>query len=433
MNVSIVGPMNAGKSTLMNLLTQQATSIVDATPGTTADNKVALMEIHALGAVKLIDTPGADERGELGGKKRLRAVQALKESDVALLVVDPLAEASERTTAELLDARKEAAQGCRPVVIYNVRRDADQKQALSRVEEIEEVLQQRLGGAPLVSLVVDLHAEAALQRVLQLLVGVMQQGRRPQVSPLPPGVHFDKDSRVLLNVPMDAESPGGRLLRPQALVQEALLREFVGVFAYRMDLAEARSSDPSNKAKERRRFRENVEALATGKRLKLIVTDSQAVGEAAAWSEDLAVPITTFSVAMAHLTSGGRLPLFVEGIKAFERLKPGSRVLICEACNHDRIQDDIGTVQLPKALKARFGADGIRIDHSFGRQYQTFDLRQYSLILHCGGCMLDQQQMGARLADLETAGVPITNYGLLLSYLSGPSVLSRVLEPWSLS
>lgn len=268
------------------------------------------------------------------------------------------------------------------------------------------------------------------------MVSFLETSIRPRkldVSLLPPGIRFDKRSRVLLNIPMDGETPSGRLLKPQAMVHEALLRQYVGVYAHRMDLASGRSADAQTREAEKSRFRQVISDLHASGQLKLIITDSQAIKEAASWTADLPVPLTTFSITMAHYMSGGRLPLFIEGLRAFETLPAHSRVLICEACNHDRIQDDIGTVQIPNALKKRFGEQGISIDHSFGRQYQTKCFRDYSLILHCGGCMLDQQQMNARLADLQSTGVPITNYGLLLSYLASPQALQRVLQPWQLN
>lgn len=114
------------------------------------------------------------------------------------------------------------------------------------------------------------------------------------------------------------------------------------------------------------------------------------------------------------------------------RLGGAGRALICEACNHDRIADDIGVVQIPRHLKRLFG-DRLQLEWSFGREYATKRLRDYDVVIHCGGCMLDQQQMRARLGDIESTGVPITNYGLLLSWVQSPSALSRVLEPWRLA
>jgi len=279
-----------------------------------------------------------------------------------------------------------------------------------------------------------------------------------KVALLPPGIRFDPEAVVFLNIPMDAETPSGRLLRPQAVVLEELLRQYVSTFCYRMDLKKARSTNLEERAEEESRFRTSIASLNSSRRLRLMITDSQAMDVVHKWTTDAngvdeVVPLTTFSVTMINYLSGGRLPKFVDGIKQFENLKRGDRVLICEACNHDRheaceprvswatntllnginrIQDDIGTVQIPTKLKRRFGEGVVGIDHAFGREYQTKILGDYQLVIHCGGCMLDQQKMNARLSDIESSGVPITNYGLLLSYLSSKQALDRVLRPWTL-
>lgn len=419
-NVAIVGAMNAGKSTLMNLLTQQSTSIVDSRPGTTADAKVALLELHRLGPTRLLDTPGADEPGELGAKKRARAEAAVREADVAVAVVDPLAPGSAATARAVLASAPASAQR---LVVYNLRGwDAERARGANAVLDAAEAAV----GVP-DGLAVDLSAPGAFARVVEYVCA----RARPHASAvplLPPRPLLARGDRVLLNIPMDGETPSGRLLRPQSLVQEALLRAFVGTFAHRMDLKHARgAAGPDALAAERARFDAAVRDVAP----RLLVTDSQAIDVVAPWTA--AVPglaVTTFSVAMANYLSGGRLAMFVDGLRAFDALRPGDAVLVCEACNHDRIEDDIGTVQIPAALRRRFGDGAIRVDHAFGREYMARDLSQYALLLHCGGCMLDQQKMDARLRDLAAAGVPISNYGLLLSHLQSPDVLRRVVAPF---
>jgi [FeFe] hydrogenase H-cluster maturation GTPase HydF len=413
----------------MNLITQQQTSIVDPTPGTTADSKASMMEIHGLGPCKIIDTPGADESGVLGDKKREKVFQSLKESNVALLVVEPGNPGSEKTALSLLSS---LPADCKPLILYNVKAGTESA-AVQKIDEFEQKIADPTKG-PIPSLTLNFLSRdtTVLHRILKFICVHVKPYSAP-VSLLPPGITFDENSSVLLNIPMDAETPGARLLKPQSMLLEALLRDYISAVAFRMNLISARAPETSETyEKERRRFRRLIEHLGTDQNLKLIVTDSQAIKEVSLFTKDLGVPITTFSVMMANYMSGGRLPLFIEGIRAFEKLEPQSKILICEACNHDRIVDDIGTVQIPKALKKKFGEDGISLDFAFGREYQTKNLGDYSLILHCGGCMLNQQQMNARLSDMEAVGVPITNYGLLLSYLASPGVLNRVLEPWKL-
>jgi len=132
---------------------------------------------------------------------------------------------------------------------------------------------------------------------------------------------------------------------------------------------------------------------------------------------------------MINYVSKGRIYEFYEGIKALDKLQPGDKVLIAEACNHSRINEDIGTVQIPRKIKQLF--PGGMVDHNFGREFQSnSELEKYKLIIHCGGCMISHQKLQARLRDLRHVGVPVTNYGVFLSRMQGQAVLERVMEPW---
>ena len=144
-------------------------------------------------------------------------------------------------------------------------------------------------------------------------------------------------------------------------------------------------------------------------------------------SPDLA--LTTFSIMMINYMSRGRLKEFVNGVKVLNSLVAGDHVLIAEACNHSRINEDIGTVQIPRILRRL--VPGIIIDHSFGRElFGGTDIAKYKLVIHCGGCMISNQQMAARLRYLYPIGIPITNYGIFLSYVQGEKTLDRVIRPW---
>ncbi|ELR20974.1 iron hydrogenase assembly protein [Acanthamoeba castellanii str. Neff] len=451
----IFGAMNSGKSTLMNLISQQETSIVDSKPGTTADTKVALMEMHDLGPVKLFDTPGIDEEGLLGEKKRRKAFDVLKECNAAVVVVNPFNPASLEAARDVIqEASAKQKKGddsaqMRVMVVFNVfgQQMAEIRKATNTIlDAAEKSLTPDRTSLQITSIALDLNSPEAMGRVVKF-VTTNTKPHSSNVSLLPSALQLGPDSVVFLNIPMDAETPSGRLLRPQALVQEELLRQYASTFCYRMDLKKARSPIEEERREEEQRFRSSVDALKSQNKLKLLITDSQATDVVHKWtmepgtaapsdqggqSSQETVPLTTFSVMMINYMSGGRLSAFVEGIKRFETLKHGDKVLICEACNHDRIQDDIGTVQIPAKLRQRFGEGTIGVDHAFGREYQTKILNDYQLVIHCGGCMLDQQKMAARLSDIEGSGVPITNYGLLLSYLAAKQGLSRVLRPWGL-
>ena len=226
----------------------------------------------------------------------------------------------------------------------------------------------------------------------------------------------------ILNIPMDEETPPGRYLRPQAMAEEYITRHWAFPVSYRMNLTKARAGDPS----ERARWNDFINNFT--KRPKAIITDSQAMDIMKDWTpDDLA--LTTFSIMMINYMSRGKLPEFVKGIRALNDLKPGDHILIAEACNHSRIKEDIGTVQIPKLLR-KFYPD-ILIDHAFGREFvDDLDIQHFKLVIHCGGCMISNQRMVARLRDLNSTGVPITNYGIFLSYLQGEKTLERVIRPW---
>ena len=234
-----------------------------------------------------------------------------------------------------------------------------------------------------------------------------------------------KDEYYVLIIPMDVETPPGRYLRPQAMVEEYITRQWAYPVSYRLDLGKARGT-PAEATEEKKRFTDFLNNFQ--KRPQTMITDSQAMDIMKDWCPK-DIELTTFSIVMINYFSRGRLSEFATGVKALETLKSGDKVLIVEACNHSRIGEDIGTVQIPKHFAKKY--PGVVIEHNFGREFQdNKHLEQYKLIIHCGGCMISAQKLQARLRDLETVGVPITNYGVILSYLQGPAALERVLKPF---
>jgi hypothetical protein len=227
----------------------------------------------------------------------------------------------------------------------------------------------------------------------------------------------------VLNIPMDEETPGGRFLRPQSMAVETITRKWAYPVSYRMDLKKARSADAQE---ERSRFDSFLESLS--KKPKVIITDSQAMDIMASWVP-ADIQLTTFSIMMINYGSNGRIEEFYEGAKALDDLQNGDKILIAEACNHSRIQEDIGTVQIPNILKRM--NPGVEVEFNFGREFQDNEqLSAYKLIIHCGGCMISNQKLQARLRDLRSVGVPVTNYGVFLSWAQGHNALERVMEPW---
>lgn len=420
-NIGIFGRVNSGKSTLMNLLTQQETSIVDPTPGTTADVKTTVMEIHELGPVKIFDTAGIDETGILGEKKKQKTFNALKRSDIVLLVINnnnsDIVKDNFLTEKEVVSAS--AGRGKEIFVIYN-----KFKGGSGTKEKLQYV-----SGSDFPSLELDLSDRSNFTDLVDFLKA--NSKLQPAKTPLLPDM--DKNKVVFLNIPIDDESPEGRFLRPQMMAEEYLVRRFVPTFAYRMDLGKARSIIADESEGEKKRFDEFISLLGRENRLQLLITDSQAMDIISKWTKNAPYMVTTFSIMMINYLSRGNLELFVNGVKTFKTLKPGDKVMIAEGCNHDRKAEDIGTVQIPKKIEALFGKGAIQIDHYFGRVFAENDkLKEYKLVIHCGGCMLDQQAIASRMEDLIESGVSFTNYGVLLSYFQGEEALNKVIEPYGL-
>lgn len=408
-HIGFFGKMNSGKSSLMNLLTQQETSITDSTPGTTADTKIAMQEIHGLGPVKLFDTAGLDELSELGNKKKEKVVNVLKECDLIVLVIDPstLDFDAERFVIDL--ARENDKQ---ILVVFNlfIKSHSSLIQGVkSQITNLEFYPD------------IELAAIDSSYRDLFLNFILSNYESKNIITELIPFV--ERDQFYVLNIPMDEETPQGRFLRPQAMAEEYITRNWAYPVSYRMNLKTARSE---NWKKEKDRFDHFINQFK--QRPKAIITDSQAMDIMSAWIPD-DIELTTFSIMMINYASKGKLIDFYQGIRAMDNLQPGDKVLIAEACNHSRIQEDIGTVQIPNKIKTLF--PGVGVDFNFGREFQRNEkLQQYKLIIHCGGCMISNQKLQARLRELRNVGVPITNYGVFLSWLQGEKALSRVMRPW---
>ncbi len=394
----------------MNLLTQQATSIVDATPGTTADTKIALQEIHGMGPTKLFDTAGLDESSGLGQKKRAKVFSDLKECDLVILVIDP--DTQDFTTEkEVLDKARDLDKQI--LVIFNLFKP----EAEDRIGKVQQEIPLLKFHKQINLVAID---EGCRQDLLNFILGnFISKNVKMELFPF-----LERDEFYVLNIPMDAETPPGRYLRPQAMAEEYITRHWAWPVSFRMDLGKARAGDPS----ERERWDGFLNGF--GKRPKTIITDSQAMDLMHTWTpED--IPLTTFSIMMINYVSRGKLSEFVKGIEAVQTFKAGDKVLIAEACNHSRIAEDIGIVQIPNFIKNHW--PGVEIEHNFGREFQENEqLQSYKLVVHCGGCMITAQKLLARIGDLESIGVPFTNYGVFLSYMQGPEALRKVLLPWGI-
>lgn len=417
-NIGIFGKANAGKSTLMNLLLGQHHAIVDAQPGTTTDVVQAVMEIHGFGPVKVFDTAGLDEYSELGEKKKGKTLQALKECDLVLLVV-ALPSSVEDFTEE-----NEIVALCKKyekqlLIVFNVFRDR-----IATGDESTKIH----GSSRIPSLTLDVHEPDVEKKLITFVVEhYVKKARIPELIPF-----MKPHSFVAMNIPIDDETPEGRLLRPQNVVLDFLLRRTVPFAGYRMDLARARSDIESVREEEKRLYLNFLNEL-DGKHngLQLVITDSQAIDVVDPWTPDH-MPLTTFSIIMINSQSNGNLTRFVDGLSVLPTLQDGDRIAIAEACTHNRTCGDIGTVQIPQRLQKALSRK-LEFDFNFGRDFPSEEeLKKYKLVIHCGGCMIDSQKVNSRMDDLLHLNIPVTNYGLLLSYINSPRTLSRVLKPWGL-
>jgi [FeFe] hydrogenase H-cluster maturation GTPase HydF len=409
--IGIFGTMNAGKSSLMNLITQQESSIVDATPGTTADTRITMMELHGIGPVKLMDTAGFDELRNLGDKKRKKVSAALKECDLVLVVIDPASPGLPTVKLLLEEALSEEKQ---ILIVYNLFASADE----IKIDLCEKNL-------PLLNQFQQIRISALKPENRSALLEFLLQHYIPKNNPTQLLPFVEQDEFYILNIPMDEETPPGRYLRPQAMAEEYITRNWGFPVSYRMNLGKARSGDPSEKA----RWESFLGSF--GRRPKVIITDSQAMDIMKSWSpEDIG--LTTFSIMMINYMSRGKLAEFANAVKTVDTLNPGNTIMIAEACNHSRIKEDIGTVQIPNVINKQF--PGVHVKHIFGREWpETEELKSVRLVIHCGGCMITPQRMAARLRDLGKLQIPVTNYGIFLSYVQGKEVLGKVLEPWKIT
>jgi [FeFe] hydrogenase H-cluster maturation GTPase HydF len=413
--IAIIGRTNAGKSSLLNLLSgQKDYAIVDKTPGTTADTVITLMEIHDMGPFKFLDTAGVDEYSELGDKKRKKTYEALEEADLSLIVID---------SSKIDDIDLEIE------LIERIKKYQNQALIILNSFEHTEITEEKLIKVKEKINLPILEIKANDKNYHQKLINFIKK-------------HYDKETRdidllpnikekgfALLVIPMDEETPTLRLLRPQDMAVERLLRKFSIPVLFRLNLTKARSSNKKEAQEEFTRYTSLINLLKNNsEKLQIVITDSQAFDIVPKWTSD-DVTLTSFSIMMAHHMSKGNLDLMLDGVKAVDNLKAGSRVLILESCNHNRKCGDIGTVQIPRILEKKIGVK-LDFEFNFGRPFSEKNLTEYDLIIHCGACMIDRQKYARRLLKAKEAKTPITNYGILLSYVQNEAVLKKVTKPF---
>jgi len=388
LHIGLFGRRNVGKSSLLNALTRQQVSIVSDVAGTTTDPVEKPMELLPVGPVLFIDTAGIDDVGALGEMRVARTRQIFDRTDVGIVVVEA------GTWGPFEDAifeelrRREVPVICifNKVDLARPRADVGERLKAAKVPCVETVASRGEG-------VLDLR-EALIRAAPDEFIN----------APASIGDLVPAGELVALVVPIDLEAPKGRLILPQ--VQS--IRDILDSDAYCLVVKE----------------RELRDALDRLKRPPaLVVTDSQGFLKVAGDTPDT-VPMTSFSIVFARYK--GDLGEFVRGALAIERLKPGDRVLIAEACSHHPIGEDIGRVKIPRWLTQYVGGK-LEFTSTQGHDFPD-DLSPYRLVIHCGGCMWNRREMLSRILRCRRAGVPITNYGLSIAYSLG--IFERALRPF---
>lgn len=381
-HVGFFGLRNAGKSSVVNAFTGQELSLVSDVKGTTTDPVKKAMELLPLGPVVILDTPGIDDEGELGALRIRRAMQTLNLCDIAVLVVDATRGISSHDT-ELIDAF--TSKKIPYLVAYNK-------------TDLLDVVPPDTTGVRYVSAKTG-YGIMALREAVAQLVRSEGETKRLIADLLSP------QDTVVLVVPIDSSAPKGRLILPQQqTIRDILEADATAVVTKDTQLAET--------------------LWKLGKAPRLVVTDSQAFGRVSK-IVPASVPLTSFSILFARYK--GELEALVRGAAQLDALADGDIVLISEGCTHHRQCGDIGTVKLPAWIRQHTGKN-VCFEFTSGGDFPD-DLSPYALVVHCGGCMLNEREMKSRLRHCTDSGVPIANYGMTIAHIHG--ILKRSLEPFS--
>ncbi|WP_430884588.1 [FeFe] hydrogenase H-cluster maturation GTPase HydF [Fusibacter sp. JL216-2] len=391
-HIALFGRRNAGKSSVINAITDQEIAIVSDVKGTTTDPVYKSMEILPIGPTVIIDTAGLDDFGELGELRKKKTIEVLSKTDVALVVID----ASQGVTEDdqfILDLIRE--KNIPQIIVLN-----KQDEAQSTEEDIEALKEKYK--------VPVLPVSAANGKGIQSL-------KKAIASSLPEdedkfriiGDLIQPGDLVVLVTPIDKAAPKGRLILPQ----QQTIRDIL-------------ESDAIAVVTKEHELKETLEKLGT--KPKLVVTDSQAFLKVSA-DTPKDIPLTSFSILFAR--HKGDLNELIAGAKAIRSLKDGDKVLVSEGCTHHRQADDIGRVKIPRWIRQMTGKQ-IDFEYTSGTQF-TEDIERYSLIVHCGACMLNKTAMHYRINQAKHFGVPIVNYGVLIAHVQG--IIDRAIEPFPMA
>ena len=387
-HIGFFGKRNAGKSSVMNAVTGQEIAVVSDVRGTTTDPVYKSMELLPLGPVVMMDTPGIDDEGELGALRVRKSYQVLNKTDAAVLVIDGAGGVSKEDSELVARIRRKKI----PFLVAVNKRDIAPEGAVHRVREelglddSQIVAVSASDGTGINELKERIARTARTEETQKYIV-------RDIISP---------SDFVVLVVPIDKAAPKGRLILPQQqTIRDILDGDAVSIVVKDCEL------------------KETLQKL--GKKPKLVITDSQAFSKVSADTPD-DILLTSFSILFARYK--GNLETAVRGVTAVDGLRDGDVVLISEGCTHHRQCDDIGTVKIPRWIREYTGKE-VRFETTSGTEFPD-DLSRYRMVIHCGGCMLNEREMKYRLSCAQDQDVPMTNYGILIAYVKG--ILKRSVE-----
>lgn len=389
-HISFFGKRNAGKSSVINAVTGQDLAIVSSVMGTTTDPVYKTMELLPLGPVMVIDTPGIDDEGELGALRVRKSYQVLNKTDIAILVIDSTAGKGEE---ELELIHRFHKKGIPYLIVYN-------KIDLLSTEKIKDLAMSVRAGEVLVSASDGMNIQELKEKIASLKSE--DTHKYPLIQDL-----IEPLDLVILVVPIDKAAPKGRLILPQQQTIRDILER--GALSLVVRDTELKSTLDH--------------FLAQGVCPKLVVTDSQAFARVSkAVPEN--ITLTSFSILFSRYK--GELEIQLKGIAALSSIEDGDRILIAEGCTHHRQCGDIGTCKMPEWIRNYTGKKPV-FEFTSGTEFPD-DVSSYKMVVHCGGCMLNEREMKYRIACCQDQGVPITNYGILIAQVTG--ILKRSLGPF---
>lgn len=384
-HISFFGRRNAGKSSVINAVTGQELAIVSNVKGTTTDPVYKTMELLPLGPVMVIDTPGIDDEGELGALRVKKSYQVLNKTDIAVLVVDGTIE---KTDCEEALIRRFQEKNIPWILVYN---KSDLLPSADFPLSSNEIL---------VSAAKKTNIYELKERIASLKPE--DTHKYPLISDL-----IQPLDLVILVIPVDKAAPKGRLILPQQQTIRAILeRGALSLVVRDTELSETLE----------RFHKQNIHP-------RLVITDSQAFSKVSAVTPK-EITLTSFSILFARYK--GDLEAVTKGVAALKNIQDGDKILIAEGCTHHRQCDDIGTVKIPSMIR-KFTGKEPEFFFTSGTEFPD-DLTDYQLVVHCGGCMLNEREMKYRISCCQDQRVPITNYGILMAQATG--ILKRSLAPF---